>query len=150
MPLLFNMVRKKVFKTNSFSVILPSGWIVDAHQQPLVIQRELEDAGVIQISVFFAIKPLKEEKIRPELLLEGYLKKQKNAKIKINKYERKGQRFAVSDFYKSNDGSKDWFCKTMVVMNNNKQALMTYIVEYEFKNTKLKDVEEIFDSFMIE
>jgi len=144
------MTRKNIFKTNSFSIILPSGWIVDAQQQPLVIQRETEDAGVIQISIFFATKPLKVEKIRPESLLRSYLEKQKNTKIKINAYEREGQKFAVSDFYKSHDSSKDWFCKTMVVMTNSKQALITYNVEYKFKNSRLKDVEEIFDSFMIE
>ena len=144
------MEKKQILKTNVFSVLIPSGWIADTNQQPLAIYREKGDSGVVQISIFSATNPLNESKIKPEDSLKRYLKGQTKEKIKIKTYGRKGCKFALSDFYKSKNNSKDWFCRTMNAMTEKKMALITYNIEYEFKNSELKDVEEIFDSFIFE
>jgi len=132
---------KHVLKILGFSIILPPDWIDDtSDKHVLAVYRKVGDSGVIQISTF-----TKEDKkgIDPKQSLRDYLK---DETIKIKTYERNNSKYALSDYYLSDN----MFCRAMVVDKNDRHAFITYNVEEKFKNAYLKDVDEIFDSFMFD
>ena len=138
---------KKIFKTPIFSIILPNGWIADmSNIQILAFYKKAGDSGVIQVSTYSRDKDISYSKLSPSKSLQDYLKKQTKQKVKITTYERNKTKYAISDHYISGK----WFSRAMVAENKKKVAFITYNIEAEYKNANLKEVEEIFDSFMFE
>jgi hypothetical protein len=137
---------KRVFKVNHFSTILPPGWIDDKSKKNIIaFYKKSGDSGVIQISMMVGEKR-DYSKLNPGDMLKSWLDKQGVKNIRIKTYERNNTKYALSDYY-IKDRS---FWRTMIVDNSNKNAFITYNIEEKFKNAYLKDVDEIFDSFIIE
>ena len=141
---------KNVFRTKAFSLILPEGWIVDHKGEVLALYPKAKDAGVVQISTFSSEKPMKNSEINPKTRLENHIKKQTKDKVKIKVQERMRSISAISDFYKLLENREERCWKMMVTMTKNRMAFVTYNIEWEFRNARLKDIEEIFDSFLLE
>lgn len=143
---LFDAFKKKnktrrVLKLGSISLILPQGWREDtSDSRVLSIYREKGDSGVFSISTFTKDDG---KAIDPKKALSNLILKDK--KIKIKTYERNNTNYALSDYYIK----EDRFWRAMVADSDKKHSLVTYNIEEKFKNAYLSDVDEIFNSFML-